>query len=183
MFIEECKQDANRFEQPIKKEKLTTFRDECAKNHRSTNNKVATLKCTRDLMGRLAIIAARRKLDLKFVFQYPLTPVPLSMFSSDGLMAKTNKAALLKELEKRAKKSHPKTVDACIIDSNYLLHMLPPNLPSTYGGVAKTILQQAVALSRKRIDILFDTYSKPSIKDCERMRRGTEPRDYIITGS
>ena len=46
---------------------------------------------TRDLMGRLVIVATKRNLDLKHVFTYPLTPMPLSMCSPDFMMAKQNR--------------------------------------------------------------------------------------------
>ena len=39
--------------------------------------------------------------------------------------------------------------------------------------ILATILIQATALSRKRVDIVFDTYEMPSIKAMERERSGT----------
>jgi len=85
-------------------------------------------------------------------------------------------------LEGKVTSDVPSTVDACVIDGNFLLHALPPNLPRTYGGLARSILIQAAALSQGRIDILFDTYDTPSIKDVERINRGTAEGTYNITG-
>ena len=33
-----------------------------------------------------------------------------------------------------------------------------------------------------RVDIVFDMYDKPYIKDCERYKRGAEGKEYIISG-
>ena len=82
-------------------------------------------------MGRLAVVALQRNLDLEIIFSYPLTPVPLSIFSGDGTMAKTNKCTLLRELEKKAEQSSSTYKDAVIIDGNFLLHLLPSSQAAT----------------------------------------------------
>ena len=69
-FITACEADDSRFEQPIKKAPLKTFVDDCARNRRTPDKKVAVLKCTRDLMGRLLILASKRDVDL----QLPISP-------------------------------------------------------------------------------------------------------------
>ena len=56
-------------------------------------------------------------------------------------------------LEGKVTSDVPSTVDACVIDGNFLLHALPPNLPRTYGGLARSILIQAAALSQGRYSI------------------------------
>ena len=105
----------------------------------------------------------------------PLTPVPLSLCYCDGTMAKTEKTALFRHLESKVERSFPSSayVDGCEVDGSILLRVLPPNLPTTYGRLAATILIQATALSNKHVDIIFDTYEMPSIKAMERERRGT----------
>ena len=50
-FIEACVNDKDRFEERIQRAKLHTFADECGRNRRTTDKKIAALKCTRDLMG------------------------------------------------------------------------------------------------------------------------------------
>ena len=185
-FTTTCFADPQKFEGVIKKEPLKTFKNETVRNKRSQNKRVASLICTRDLMGRLLILASNRDLDLKYVFSFPLTPVPLSMCSGDGLMVKTKKSALLDLLEKKVPRhTSPRSVDAYVVDGNYLMHTLPPHLPGTYGGLAAGILQQVTSLSTKRVDLVFDAYPIPSIKESERARRGLdekEERVFIITG-
>ena len=126
-FIEACVNDKDRFEERIPRAKLHTFADECGRNRRTTYKKVAALKCTRDLMGRLVILATKRTLELKRVFQYPLVPLPQSLCNRDEMMAKTNKSQLLNLLEKRVEKgTRPNKIDAYIIDAQFMLHALRP---------------------------------------------------------
>ena len=183
-FISECQEDLSRFERPIKKQKLLTFKDAGAKGRKkSVDRKIAELKYTRDLMGRLVVLAMKKDLDLEHVMSYPLTTVPLSLCSTDGMMAKTDKS-VLKVLENKVEQhKSPQVVDACIIDGNILLHTLPATkLPATFGGVARSYLMQAVSLSPKRVDIAFDDYPTPSVKSCERARRGIDDSQVFVLG-
>ena len=131
-FVRECLDNPTRFEEPIKRVKLLTFMQEGI-NRRSTNRNIAELKCSRDLMGRFLILAARSHLDLSHVFTFPLTPVPISLCYCDGTMVKTEKTALFRHLESKVDSSFPSSayVDACVLDGSFLLRVLPPNLPAT----------------------------------------------------
>ena len=137
-FVRECLDNPTHFEEPIKRVKLLTFKQECNSNRRSTNRKIAELKCSRDLMGRLLVLATRRHLDLSHVFTFPLTPVPLSLCYCDGTMVNTEKTALVRHLESKVESSFPSSahVNACVVDGSSLLRVLPPNLPITYGKLA-----------------------------------------------
>jgi len=99
-------------------------------------------------------------------------------------MTKTDKSTLLTLLESKVHQhKSPGRLGASIVDGNYLLHTLSARFPATYGGVARRILTQAVTLSPKRVDIVFDDYPTPSIKDCERELRGIDDNtEYIVTG-
>ena len=97
-------------------------------------------------MGRLALVASKKSLDLEYVFTFPLTPVPLSMFHGDGTMAKTDKSSLFRALENRIDPSSPDSVDAVIVDGNFLLHLLPSGKATTYGVLARLILIQLMSL-------------------------------------
>jgi hypothetical protein len=184
-FVSSCIDDPDRFECPIKKEKLATFKENGKVNKRAPDKRIASLVCTRDLMGRLVIIACHRKLDLEHVFSYPLTPVPLSMCNTDGLMVKTEKSNLLHLLESKVRSTMPRSIDAVVIDGMFLLHVLPPHIPGTYGALAAVILRQVTALSNRRVHLVFDAYPVPSIKDSERALRGmdqAEEMEYTIAG-
>ena len=76
----------------------------------------------------------------------------------------------------------PSLVKAHMIDGNFLLHCLPPKIPPMFDGLSKAILQTALTYKPSRIDIVFDTYESPSIKDCERERCGTNHQQFVIVG-
>jgi len=61
--------------------------------------KVKEVKCTRDLFGRLLYLAMSQKLDLGLVLSYPLTGVPLALFSITGGINKISKSALVEKVE------------------------------------------------------------------------------------
>ncbi len=44
-FLQACIDEPKRFEQPISKVKLVTFKDGCIRNKRTVNKKIAELKC------------------------------------------------------------------------------------------------------------------------------------------
>ena len=185
-FVTECINDPTRFERPIAQNQLRTFADQGAKNPRATNPVIKELRCTRDLFGRLDIIAAERKVDFEYLVTFPLTPVPLTMCRTDGTMVTMRhgkKNDLFSVLEGRvADHGSPTEVKASVIDGNFLLHCLPPNLPPTYGGLSRYLLNTVLSFPSKRVDILFDTYEEPSIKEGEHERRGASATVYRITG-
>jgi len=178
-FIQECAEDADRFEKPIKRNQLKTFSNQGAKNPRAQNPIVRQLRCTRDMFGRIAIVASQRKVDLEYLLSHPLTPVPLTMCKTDGTIMHTEKSALFSVLEQKVSQhGSPPALDVHVIDGNYQLRLLPP----TYGGLSQSIIHAVVAYPFTRVDIVFDTYEQPWIKDCERERRGAEDVRYTITG-
>jgi len=183
-FVSECVEDAARFQKPIKRNVLKTFADQGAKNKRTSNPIIKELRCTRDLFGRIAIIAAKMKVDLEFLLTFPLTPVPLTMFDGTIVtMAHGDKSVLFSILENKvAKHDSPTQVKTTVIDGNFLLHCLPPNLPPTYGGLSRVLLHMVLSNHSKRVDIVFDTYEEPSIKGSEHDRRGAEGSVFVITG-
>ena len=85
------------------------------------------------------MLASKKELGLEYVFRYPLTQVPLSLCCSDGMMAKTEKRSLF-SLLKKVPQSSPGTVDAYVIDGQFLLHTIRPNIPGNYDGLAACIL-------------------------------------------
>lgn len=172
-FVKECLESAERFEKPIRKHPLRTFASEGVVNRKAgKNSKEAQLKCTSALLGRIAFTAATKNIDLEHVFSFPLTPVPLTMCNGDGMMAHTDKSKLFTLLEERVSEHGcPTYVGTHIIDGNFQLHCMSPDQPETYGGLSRNILSSCLGYRSKRIDITFDTYERPSIKDCERDRR------------
>lgn len=184
-FVSECIANEERFEKPIRKNPLRTFASNCVANRKANkNSKEAQLKCTSALLGRIAFTAATSNIDLEYIFSFPLTPVPLSMCNSDGVMAHTDKSKLSKLLEDVVKDhGSPSFVGTHIIDGNFQLHCLSPDQPATYGELSRNILAASLSYTSRRIEVTFDTYERPSIKDIERERRDAVMNgDLIIEG-
>ena len=103
-------------------------------------------------------------MDMATVLSYSLTPVPFTLCHITGAMNKTNKSVLMVKLEgKGDSNKEPSLVDVYVIDAMFFLRTLP-ELLSTFGGIAKMILQTAWAFA-KEVHIVCDTYPEgPSIK-------------------
>ena len=184
-FVSECMENSERFEKSISKITLRTFADQGARNKRASNTVVKELRCTRDLFGWIVVITAKRKVDLEYLLQYPLTTVHLTMCRTNGTMvsiAHGKKSDLFRVLEEKVTIHGSATsIKSSIIDGNFLPHCLPLNLPPTYGGLSKAFLAIVLNQPSKWVDIVFDTYEEPSIKDNDRECRGVEGTIYVIT--
>ena len=72
--------DPTLFEKLISKLKCKTFASAMITTKLTVEDKkIIELKGTRDLFGRLVILATESKVDLHKVFEYPLTPVPFTL--------------------------------------------------------------------------------------------------------
>ena len=96
---------------PISKTKLGSF----SSLHKSTTckvkDKVVSLKSGKELFARIAIIAQKRSVNMRSLFNYPLGSLPLALGETDGTLNKTPKSILLCKLEGMGK-----TVEAFPID-------------------------------------------------------------------
>jgi len=183
-FRDECFATPARFEKPITRCKVKNFAADAVKMKVTVkDNKIKELQGTRDLFGRLLYLAAVQDLDLPLVFTYPLTPVPLSLAHVNGTLHKTDKSNLMHKLEEKVTSGNPPTKDAYVVDAMFFLRS-QVQAPSTFGGLAKTILSKLLGLA-DRVDFVCDTYKSPSIKDVERNLRGPHDGgiDFKITGS
>ena len=97
-------------------------------------------------------------------------------------MNKTEKSALMRILEERAPANkEPLGKSTYILDTMFFLRTLP-ELPPTFGEIAKVVLQHACSFSQE-VHIVYDTYREgPSIKNYERDERGNYNISYTITG-
>ncbi|GFU43974.1 uncharacterized protein TNCV_1878521 [Trichonephila clavipes] len=126
----------------------------------------------RDLFGRLLGISMTNKVDIKKVLGFPLTLIPTSMCHADGSICKTDKAQLIKVFEKKVSKVNQQSLffDISILDSLFMLHIMK-EVPQTFDGISKKFLKMISQFKSPGIDIVFNQYLTPSIKDCERLHR------------
>ena len=180
-FVDGCFADAARFEKPIPRRKIKNFTSAAVKTTVRKDMKLIEVQGTRDLFGRLFCLSTEHNIYLEKVFSYPLAPVPLSLAHVDGSINKTDNAKLLHKVEKMiADHNSPTTLDITIVDAMFFFHTLL-NLPRTYGELAELILSKLCKMS-PRVDLVFDTYCTPSVKDVEHGRRSADDCMYTITG-
>jgi len=95
------------------------------------------------LLGQLLMLSQHNAISLLKLFKYSLSPIPWSIATADGCLAKTNKAQLLHSLEKQVGTEATKDVQPLlptdyvgIVDGNALIRSMTA-LRETFGEFAK----------------------------------------------
>jgi len=137
----------------------------------------------RDLFGSILYHSLQQQVDMAEVLKYPLTLVPLSLSHVDGTMQKTPKAEVIKYLESQFPTTSPTSINTTIIDASFFLHLqMNSALPSSFGAVARFLLQRILSAHGDAIHFVTDKWLSPSIKDCERDSRASTSVSYQIIG-
>ena len=185
-FVQSVITDPAAFEKPIKKQVINNFASMGVKVKRIRNSQVEVLKMGRNYLSTLLVTAINKKIDLELVLQYPLSPIPLVFGHPDGSMNKTVKSVVYDIFDARVKSVPPRTIDVLILDGFFLLHLYGSKLPNTLGGIVRFLLIQMCKTTAKRIDMVFDRFVSPSVKDIERDRRsntvGGRESTYVFSG-
>ena len=171
---------------PIKKIKTPDFTVSKTKVC-TTNSKIVPIESSNQLFSKISIISQKCNIDMKMLLTYPLGCVPLSLAEADASLRKTAKSVILHKIEGNVEpvRSIPKDC-AYIIDGMAALRQLPiPKLKcrELANRVLETIL--TAGKNAKRIGVVFDIYTKNSIKHTERNRRskGSLQLQQIIPAS
>jgi hypothetical protein len=131
---------------------------------------------------KLIDLARVRDYDIKHLFQYDLVSSNY-LFDVHGFMTNPNKSTLCTELEKSLAASdftHPrqwaKVKCVYVVDVMANVRRVRSKMLKTFGEFLDTFLAMVLSLSTNahRIDFVFDTYLKGSVKDSERVRRCEE---------
>ena len=86
------------------------------------------LKVDRNLFAKMAIIAQSRKLDIHEVMKHELGPFSWLLATCDGMLRKTNKATICKDLEGSGKRAFDTELSsACVIDAMNFVQKLDSN--------------------------------------------------------
>ena len=132
------------------------------------------LRADRNLFFRLLVIGQSLQINLRDLPTHELGPVPWSLATYDGSLAKTNKSALAKLL-KDGVEIFPNLTNASavIVDAMAQLRTLP-RIPNRFIDLADVILSAVIkqAGEARRIDFVADQYPSVSIKNIEREKRG-----------
>ena len=99
-FVEQRIQLQNKdFFEPITLNKVAKFSLLRNKIKMKKDEKVTTLDIDRKIFSKLIVVSRTRDFDLKKLFEYELSNVPLALFNPDGYMRTCTKSELLNEIE------------------------------------------------------------------------------------
>ena len=173
-FIRDRLEKKDKFFDPIKRLCLKTMADSNKSvKLKTSKNKVVEYKQQGNIALQLLVKTQNQasQVDLQELMTYPLTPVPYSIGTSDGFLAKTDKAKgfhlLTDELDDIPEPPREQTL--LIDDGNASFHSIK-ELPSNFQEICRKLFQ----MIPNNIDFVFSTdmYKENSIKSMERMRRG-----------
>jgi hypothetical protein len=172
-FIKNRLEPHKDFFAPIKRLKLKTMEDMAkAVKVQIGKNKVIEYRQQGNIALQLLVKSEKLNMNMKELLKYPLTPVPYSIGTADGFMAKTNKSKgfnyLIEDVDVEEK---PPSDDRLLIieDGNALFYSLK-EIPGTFGQICDKIFH----MMPYHVDVVFSTdmYVKNSVKTMERQRRG-----------
>ena len=172
--------DESSFYQPIKKNKVSFFRQEA--ESRRSDKKLQVLKDDCRLFSQLFISCQSRECDLLEFFKHENQSFPAAL-SDNGKLHSCQKSQLVNILETGI--SPPDTEPKCevmIIDGSSLVYSLSPKASKTFEDYAvQDVVPKIKAYSSKyhRTDIVFDVYLNSSLKTETRSKRGTGGRQRV----
>ena len=112
---------------------------------------------------------------MRDVLSHPLGPLLWTLANADGSMRKTNKAVLVRELEKHVLPAEPiPEHSATSIDGMSLVRKMKGN-DQTFSQLAGSALTHILheGVRSHIIYVVFDTYREDSINNAERSNRGS----------
>lgn len=184
-FIEECKGDTNRFERPIKRNKVSNFAAENIKHKHSTVKTTDDASVERNVLGHILFCVMENRIDLSNVLSYPLTTVPHSLANSDGTMISNHHEGELTSLlrsKNDMQESISQDFEVEIIDGFYYISKLGES-PTKYGQFAKFLLKRLCDTRAFEIHLIFEKDEISSIKDIDVKNKVLEnPKQYEIKG-
>ena len=181
-FITEQLDMKERFFDPVKKMKLKTFQSSTKTvKLKTAQNKIITYKQHSSVALQLLVKShAHGRVNVEELMQYPLSPIPYSLGTADGYMAKTDKSKGMQFLVKDVNDAPlPEDASTMLIqDGNALFHAMT-DIPSNFRLISHRIFDSMP----KRVNFVFssDMYQEGSINDMEREQPGSSEK-LIIGG-
>ena len=116
-FINECVEDETRFSKPIKKEKVVNFAiSNFQKKSKSQKvSKIASIRGTRNIFGRLLYLAVTNGINLEKIFEYPTFPEPPCFTHPDGTVRSIDKAVIHHYMIKDQNFQPPNNVETAVM--------------------------------------------------------------------
>ena len=121
------------------------------------------LRADKKLFSRLLILGQSRKVEMREILSYSLGTVSYPLASADGLLAKTNKSALMDLLENKGGDClvDQVPVDGAILFDGMAVMQAMRSSPGRFGELAETIPQNTLQLAFHTVHAL--TFSLTSI--------------------
>lgn len=174
-FIKDRLEANDKFFEPVKRVNLKTM-EHMGKTVKikSSKNKVVEYRQQGNIAIQLLVKSQKpqNQIDMADLMKYPLTPVPCSIGSADGSLAKNDKSKGFKYLVGDTDIADvPKQDDSLLVveDGNALFHCMR-EVPSNFKQIAEKLFN----MMPKKVDVIFSTdmYLEDSVKSMERVRRG-----------
>jgi hypothetical protein len=129
---------------------------------------------------RLLAVNAQKRVPIQRVMSFENSPVPLSMFTEEGLIATCNKSDYMHKLEELVPGDGIAAVDLCdtiIFDGHAIIQALStPNIivKATFKYMADAFMSHIMSHSKNiaSLHVVFDRYLDNSIKCQTREKRG-----------
>ena len=151
----------------LSKQKLKTFASIRKPISITVKSKEKSITVDRDLFARLVIIVKSREVDIRNLFQYELTTVPLSLSKLDGSLNKSPKSLLLAEFEKNAEVlpdlPRDEASSTWIVDGMALIQMVRGGKAKTFGELAQVLFQIILSIfqrPKEKMSLLIDMTRK-----------------------
>ena len=162
---------------------LLTFASEAGEHKLKKTDKVVAACLVRDLFGCILYHSLQQNIDMAEVLKYSLTPVPLSLSHVDGTMQKIHRATLMKPLESEVTATPPPSINTTFIDASFVLQLqTSSSLRSSFGAIARILLQKVMYAEGDVIYFLTAKWLSPLIEDCERDSRMSSSTAFNIIG-
>ena len=169
-FIKERLLKKEDFFEPLKRKNLKTFayKSKIAKVL-TTRNKNIEYKHQGNIAYRFLVQSQcqEKKISMTELMTYPLTPIPYSIGTADGLLLKTDIAKGFHYITKGVgnKSSTPSESTLVIYDGNAMFYCLN-DVPNNFKQISLRLLE----MTNKGFDVVFstDVYLENSIKSMER---------------
>ena len=116
-----------------------------AKTIKKNKGEETVIRADRNLFARMIIIAESRQLQMREVLQHPLSPLPSSLATSNGLPRKTNKGQLSRKLEKLVQPtSEIPSPSVYVIDGMAFVQKLKVSDQITFGQIVDAALSRVL---------------------------------------
>ena len=160
--------------EPIKKNALALFKRPKPKPKTKQAKQVSMLKDNVALFSRLYIVAKHRDCDMVSFFKHENQHYPPSL-SDYGKLRSLTKSDLLHVLEHFRQQHPPSYLDVVAYDGAALVHFLPTKHIITFDDYASSVFLPHIIRQLEtctRVDVVWDTYIRGSIKQATREKRG-----------